>query len=576
MASFLDTLRGRTPVIETREADRMRDAVATAREANQLADTVELYQERIAELEFALEDRNWLRMSAESSREFSRDALRRITQLCRINYLKNPLIKRAVNVVRFYMWAQGINFKSRNDDVDALLHAFWDDGKNRQSLTSLQALGKRDTDLMLGGNLFVAFFVNPSTGWTRVRAFPVDEIAEIVTDPEDRDTPWFYKRVWTEQLIDYTGGSVTGEQRKTAYPDWRYASEMAADSARPTKIGEFVIDWGVPVMHIATGGTSDMRFGVPEVYAALDWARAVKEDLEDYATTKRALARYAWSLIVKGGQPAVAAAKKRLGTTISTNQGDTLLDRNPPAVTASTFISSDGAAKLDPIRTAGAQANPEEGRALRLMTAASVDLPETILMGDSKSGNLATAKTLDRPTELRIKERQAMWKAIIGDVFTFVIKQAILAPNHPLEGTVEKDPVTEQEVITITGGEGDDALSFDITFPDVLEHDPELTVQAIIDAATLGGSQSAGTLPDRAISKALMNALGWSDTDSLLDDLYPEGDETAPTGNLTPPPAPVLPGAPPGGATKKQQEAMLAALRDVRTAALALSGKNGQ
>ena len=45
----------------------------------------------------------------------------------------------------------------------------------------------------------------------------------------------------------------------------------------------------------------------------------------------------------------------------------------------------------------------------------------TILSGDLDQGNLATAKTLDRPTELAMMDRQQLW----ADIFQRLINYQI-------------------------------------------------------------------------------------------------------------------------------------------------------
>ena len=127
------------------------------------------------------------------------------------------------------------------------------------------------------------------------------------------------------------------------------------------------------------------KFGIPDVYAALDWARAYKEFLENWATISKALARFIWNLQVKGGSRSVTAGKTKLNTTLTTNT--TTGETNPPSTTGAMFIGS--GEDISPIRTAGAQTSPEQGRRLLLMVAAGVGLPETFF-GDVATGNLAT------------------------------------------------------------------------------------------------------------------------------------------------------------------------------------------
>ncbi len=54
-----------------------------------------LLEERLAELELALEDQEWLKLSLTGEREFSREGLGKIVRLSRLMFLKNPLINHA-------------------------------------------------------------------------------------------------------------------------------------------------------------------------------------------------------------------------------------------------------------------------------------------------------------------------------------------------------------------------------------------------------------------------------------------------------------------------------------------------
>jgi len=155
-------------------------------------------------------------------------------------------------------------------------------------------------------------------------------MTEIITDPEDRRKPRFYKRVWQRSEMDPATGASVGKTVTTYHPDWRY--EPKADE-RYDQIGEGQVKWDQLVMHVKVGGTGDMRWGIPEVYSALDWARAVKNQLEDYATVSRSLARWAWNLSLRSGKDAIAAARDKLNTGVSTAE---LAPRRPrPLILAS-------------------------------------------------------------------------------------------------------------------------------------------------------------------------------------------------------------------------------------------------
>lgn len=525
-------------------------------------------EERLAALELQLEDVHYRRISMFGEREFERDSLGIIALSCRMAYLKNPLIKHGVEVQRHYVFGSGVSVVAKDAEINDVIQAFWDDPKNKAEFTDPRTMPLHDVALACEGNDFLTLFTDDlGTGAVHLRSIPFDEITDIICDPEDGKTPWFYKREWTQITYDLDGDGTPRTEKKTAYyADWRYETER-------TTIGDHPVVSGVKVMHVKVGGMKDMRFGVPEVYAAIDWSKATVDDLSMYMTVKRALARWANTLYVKGGDASVQKAKEKLQTTVSSDAG---VERNPPPLTASTFIAAEGGARLDVLRTGGAQPHPEEGRTLRLMAGAALGIPETILMGDADVGNLATAKTLDRPTELKMTERQTLWKSVIKDICDFVIRQAIEAVNGPLRdlGSVEEHPITGEKVVVwkktnITAkpklrernleavGNPDAKMddeqvhedpprdaTVEITFPNVVEHDPEVRIKAIVDAATLGAPQGgpAGTMTDRTIARMLNQAVGVDNIDEELDKLgLDEGAEATGALGGTPPPSPFGP-----------------------------------
>src|SRR5262249_28200896 len=173
-----------------------------------------------------------------------------------------------------------------NSQVNAVIQAFVDDPKNKAELTSHQAMLLKEKDLLTAGNVFLVLFTNRATGRVRVRSIPLTEVQNIICNPQDSKEPWYYLRTWTTTPIDQPSGS---QIQHTYYPDWRYSPIV-----RPPTLNQVPIQWDAPVYHVKTGGFSDMRFGIPDVYAAVDWAKAHKEFLVDWATITPALSRFGW------------------------------------------------------------------------------------------------------------------------------------------------------------------------------------------------------------------------------------------------------------------------------------------
>lgn len=484
--------------------------------------SAEVLTERMAELELALEDANWMKLMLDGQDEFSRDGLRKIVELARMMFIKNPLINRAVLVQALYVWGQGVNVKYKNPELNNVLQAFWDDPKNRAEFTSHQAQIYKEYDLRVEGNIFFVFFTRPTDGRVRVRTLPFDEVVEIISDPEDAKTPWYYIRSWNEQSIDSVGRRVN-RTKKAAYPDWQYkpVNKLA-------KISGLDIQWDSPVYHVRVGGMSKWKFGVSEIYQAIDWARAYKEFLEDVASLMRAYSRFAWKRVTKGGKKAIAAERAKMATTLAA--GGSSSETNPAPVTGAMAIMGEGT-DLQPMQVRGASISPEDGRRLLLMVAAAVGLPETYF-GDVSVGTFATAKTMDRPTELAMKERQTLWTDVMKSIFSFVMLQAVKY-NEKIQslGSVEKiiDGKVYEEQVKWNSGVN---TMIDIDFPPVLEKDIQTSVQAVITALTLNG-QELKLLDEQLATRLILKALAEDDVDEIMAELFPDG-ETLPAGRGVP------------------------------------------
>ncbi|GAJ06609.1 unnamed protein product, partial [marine sediment metagenome] len=257
-----------------------------------------------------------------------REGLKRINKLARIYFLNDPLIRRAVLTQTQYVFGQGIQIRADHPLVDEVIQDFVDDSKNKAEITEHQGRMIKETELQLFANIYFVFFVDGATGRVRVRTIPADEIADIITDPEDSKTPLYYKRVWMKRTFDLATGQYTSEQKIAYYPHW--ANFKPAGAITGKKIEDSV------VYHIAVNKLSDMKFGVSEIYSAFSWSKAYGKFLEDWATIIRSYARFAWGLTTKGRKGA-AKVKDKLQSSIGTGE-----DTYPP-VAGSVFLSPEGA-----------------------------------------------------------------------------------------------------------------------------------------------------------------------------------------------------------------------------------------
>lgn len=468
-----------------------------------------LLQESFPELERAVNSAEWSQLTAAYENDFTRAGLRAVVKLARIMYLKNPLIKRGVQVKANYVFGRGVTATATDEIINDVIQRFMTDENNQAELTGHIEQVDAEIALELDGNLFFVLFPHVQTGHIRIGTIPFDDITEIICNPSNPRQVWLYKREYDRREFNLETGIETQKHVIEYFKDWLYTTDQAT-------IGGNVIRHDCVIRHLKVGGLRHGVFGIPEVYAALDWAKAYKGFLEDFATLMKALSRYAWQIKTTGGARGVASAHTKLNTTLSTSNGES----NPPANAGSTVIGTD-AFSLNPIKTAGSTTSAEDGRPILLMVASALGLPESFF--GNVQGTYATAHTLDRPTELAFVNRQQLWASVYDRLLTFVLKHAVIAPDGPLRG-IARVEINEYGEDTIIFDESVDT-HIDIDFPNVLERNTNEYIDAIIKVATLDGKTATIIHDKRLLTRMLLTALGEDDIDQLVDLLFPEGME---------------------------------------------------
>ena len=497
------------------------EVVQLRQRLSEMASNQDFLLESMAELEqqLAVDDIGYRRLGLDLATQFSKQNIDRLADLARTMYIKNPIIGRGVEVKTFYVFGQGVTISARNPDVNALIQAFLDDPKNRAELTSHQAMLAKEVDLECDGNIFLVLFTSPVTGRVWTRSAPPAQITRIIANPEDAKEPWFYHRCWTEQRLDVTTGLVEEVKREAYYPDWRYRPRN-----QPKRIGSVEVCWDAPIYHAKAGAFGDWQFGVCEFFAAIDWARAYNKFLEDWASITAALATFAFKAKVDGGGRAVAGIKGKLESSLT--RSGTGGETNPRPAAGSVAVEGKGMT-LEPFRTAGATTSMEDGRRLLLMAIAAFGLPETFF-GDASVGTVATAQSLDRPTELMMANRQLFWQAVFADILSYVLYAATQALQPgPLAAAVAKladEDVDEDGETVITWAIDDEtkqpADRIDIVFPPVVEIDTKARIEALTGGASY--------VPDpRLIARLILTAWGVDNIDELLLAMFPEDEAGA-------------------------------------------------
>lgn len=438
------------------------------------------------------EDHGWQALTQATERDMTRDGLRTVSRTCRVMHIANPLIKRGLNLRAAYVFGSGVGISARSvgdgaeQDVNSVVQSFLDDDHTRSVFSGAQAREQMENALGTDGNVFIALFTTARTGRVEPRTLDVDEISDIITNPEDKSEPWFYRRDFIRERIGERTGRITSRQETVWYPALGHTPKR-----KNPLIDGHPVQWDAPVYHVKVNVALGAKWGIPDAYAALPWARAYKEFLEDWAVLMKSLSRIAWRTSSK------RSAAQQARAALSAQQGAGGVAHMGPED------------QLEAVPKTGATIDAESGRPLATMIAAALGFPVTTLLADpGQTGARAVAETLDQPTELEMQGRREVWTETYRRVIGYVIDQAVLAPHGPLHGSVTVDPYTGRETITI-GGVDDRTL--DIVWPDLSKTPIETLVNAIVAA------DATGKMPPVETLRLLLRALNVRDVDEIID-----------------------------------------------------------
>ena len=414
----------------------------------------------------AAEDTGWSRVGGD---QMTGPGMAQLRKTATDASIMDPLIGRGIGLRTAYVWGEGVSVSGTCDDeagsdMPDFVAAWLED--QAASWSGSQAREELERHLATAGNAFYALDTSPLTGRVEVRSLPVDEITEIITDPEDNASPWFYRRVWVEKTITGAGGvtRTATEQRTAFYPDVGHRP-----ARRPRSIDGHEVRWWQPVAHVAVNRVDERsRWGVPDVVAALPWARGYRGFLGDWAGLMKALSKIAYQATAKSG---VGGAQVRHRLASSTDEA------------GQTVVAPEGM-RFEAVSKSGATIDANSGRPLAAMVAAGLDVPVTMLLSDpGVTGARATAETLDRPMELTFSLRREVHAEHIRAVVRHVVASAIRAPQGPLRGTVRRDPVTGRETVDLAGS---GKWSIDIDWPDLATDPTDVVVSAVVSSVVEG------------------------------------------------------------------------------------------
>lgn len=349
---------------------------------------------------------------------------------------------------------QVITDQQDNDPVRNIWMEFCSDTENKLAFTTHKSLQVALDQIITDGEKFYVCFESPGvTPYLKVTEIPVEEIDDIIYDPNNRLRPVWYLRRFQEKIYDGKDQMYkpSGNPKNLYYRDYRITDEELA-KIKGIKIAKAQMGEG-KIRHVMINdlATKAGIRGVSELYASREWFRVFKEFMEGRAAINQAAQAISYVRKIKGGPSAVAAMGNTFGgKKVGEAFDNTDVQKLTRPVPAAVYDHNQGV-DLDWMKTdTGAQNAKEDARMLLATGGAGVSTM-VHYFGEGGDANLATAQSMELPMVKSYED----WQQFVEDFFIGWFEYVLRISNQE---TDEKDI---QE----------DVRRFGITFPPIITQD---------------------------------------------------------------------------------------------------------
>ncbi len=478
-----------------------------------------------------LQEPGWEQLGSGSNRDLIAGEIdrQRQNQLARWYYHQDPTASQAVMLHNAYTFARGVSVKAKDERVQTIIDAFWQDPRNRHSLTRASAQWGLNTERQLEGEMFFAFFVSKLTGRVTVRLFDPTEFPEhngVITMPGDPTFPVYFRRVFTPRWFDFNEGKyVTGKRMFAYYPDFRNAGADLNSNGH----GQWV-RWDenteVYVMHICTNPLGGR--GLTHLNAGIPWIKALKGFMEDRATLTLVLATFALKVKIKGNRQAFQRLAEQFGRYETEMRYGAPGDSRERRQGANTLLEND-AMNLEQVKTdSGSSQAYQDMKMFRQMAGLGSGHIFEHYLGDPSTGNLATATAMELPMLKLFEFEQQVWEDVVGDILSFVVVQGLRygKPKTKKLATVNVDMAGGSPLWVVEPAKGVD-LTVTATLPQIVQRDIAVWANAIAGIAQAEVLTGQQIVPPEQKAKTALNMLGVDDIGVIIDEMKANGFQIA-------------------------------------------------
>jgi len=341
----------------------------------------------------AFDDNGWNDISVAAGTDgFTLDQLKDASGRIRELAEGNPLLKRGCALRSSYVFGKGVSFGI----LAPRIQKYIDDQFNQDVLFSSEAQTINERSHFTDGQ----FFVLGSLSTKQFQRIPFTEITGVVTNPDNPEDIWYYRRSWTRKAQDLGGAGNRDQELKVWYPTDTYNPLNGRFVAR---IADDPVDATFRMFASRVNRRAGRVFGVPDALPAVPWAHAYNEYLKDGSRMLKALSMFAWQL----------KSKTKTGVTNAAAAIAT-----PPGAGSTAVMGADMELSSMP---RGGSVDLTDGRPLGSMVASALEVSVVALLSDpGTSGAYGTAATLDVPTLKAMEARQQIWTQFYKRVLLFI------------------------------------------------------------------------------------------------------------------------------------------------------------
>ena len=307
----------------------------------------------------------------------AKEVATRLGDLCE----SNPLLRNGRSIRNSYLFSTGYKIGTATSDttLSAQQQNIIKSSKNQREVFGLGALESIEGERYVAGNVFVLYDGKKK----EFQRIPIDQIGDVIWNPDDSSDVWYVMRDWSAQVIT-SSGELVEQNWKMWYP----VSDYTPGGGYHRRIKGIEVDPSKKMIIDRVNMRPGATIGVPDSLAAAPYALAYSAYLRDGTKVLQALAEWAWVV-----RPRKADHAQRAAAAIKSS------DHN-----AGGKLITDMEVQALP---KGNAVDLNTGRPLAAQVAAALGISVVTLLSDpGQSGAYGVAQTLSDPNRRTMEARR--------------------------------------------------------------------------------------------------------------------------------------------------------------------------